>query len=75
MWSNKSLYFLVHAEKVGLDTRGRVCENNLFDKTETKPNLLPQYLQFKQFVLDSYEGLAFNRSRFLTKIKDNGTLR
>lgn len=50
--------FFAHAEKVGIDTRRRVCPNDL-------PGILSKYAKFKEVVLASYSGLQFARSRFL----------
>jgi type I restriction-modification system DNA methylase subunit len=50
--------FFAHAEKVGIDTRRKVCPNDL-------PGILSKYAKFKEKVLLSYSGLQFFRSRFL----------
>jgi type I restriction-modification system DNA methylase subunit len=49
--------FFAHAEKVGIDTRRKVCPNDL-------PSILSKYTEFKEKVLSSYSGLLFDRSHF-----------
>jgi hypothetical protein len=53
--------FFAHIEKVGVDTRGRVCPNHLFN---TGNDVLSKYMGFKKKVLASYVGLTFNREKF-----------
>lgn len=53
--------FFAHAEKVGIDTRKRVCANHLFGIGN---DVLTKYLEFKQKVLDSYVGNHFNKEKF-----------
>ena len=53
--------FYAHAEKVGLDTKKRVCENQLFNAGQ---NILSKYREFKEKVLSCYSGLTFNREKF-----------
>ncbi len=60
--------FFAHVDKVGLNTKGKVCENHLF--SGNKKNILKNYMEFKKNVLDSYDGLAFNRKRFVGKKKN-----
>lgn len=54
--------FYAHAEKVGVDTRRRVCANDLFNGTGQ--DILSKFMQFKEKVLASYDGLHFNRDNF-----------
>jgi len=54
--------FYAHAEKVGLDTRRRVCENHLFNGTGQ--DILTKYMEFKRLVLSSYVGMHFSRDKF-----------
>lgn len=54
--------FYAHAEKVGVDTRRRVCENHLFNGTGQ--DILSKFVEFKKLVLSSYAGLHFNRQKF-----------
>jgi type I restriction-modification system DNA methylase subunit len=56
--------FFAHVEKVGVDTRSRVCANHLFDKGD---NILLRYFDFKTKVLGSYNGQKFNRQKFEEK--------
>jgi len=53
----KEPIFFAHVERVGLDTRGKVCANH-FDP------ILRRYHDFKQKVLSSYSGSEFRKDRF-----------
>lgn len=53
--------FFAHAEKVGIDTRKRVCSNHLFDSGN---DILSRYFDFKKAVLASYSGVAFSKEKF-----------
>ncbi len=53
--------FFAHAEKVGIDTRKKVCPNYLFNSGN---DVLSKYNEFKDKVLASYEGTRFNKIRF-----------
>jgi type I restriction enzyme M protein len=57
----KEPIFYAHAEKVGLDTRKKICANHLFNNGN---DILSKYDEFKERVLASYSGVAFNRSKF-----------
>ncbi len=63
--------FYGHASKVGLDTRKKICENQLDSGEES---ILSKYSEFKQKILDSYDGFQFNKSKFLSKKFENGQL-
>jgi len=52
--------FYAHVEKVGLDTKKKVCPNHL------EP-ILKKYFEFKEKVLTSYDGLQFNKEKFLNQ--------
>ena len=55
--------FFAHAEKVGLNTKRKVCSNHL-----NNPNgqgILQKYMEFKAAVLASYSGPTFSRQRFV----------
>lgn len=54
--------FYAHAEKVGVDTRRRICANDLFNGSGQ--NILSKFLEFKEAVLSSYDGIHFNRDKF-----------
>jgi hypothetical protein len=54
--------FYAHAEKVGIDTRRRVCANFLDNSTED--SILAKYFDFKKKVLNSYDGQRFNKTKF-----------
>lgn len=53
--------FFAHAEKVGIDTKGKVCANHLFDNGN---DILSKYFDFKKKILESYSGLQFSKERF-----------
>lgn len=52
--------FFAHVDKVGIDTTGKVCANDL-------DAVLERYLDFKDKVLNSYVGLEFKKANFLTQ--------
>jgi type I restriction-modification system DNA methylase subunit len=54
--------FYAHAERVGINTRRRVCPNDLFGPTGQ--DILSKFTEFKKRVLASYDGLRFNVSKF-----------
>ncbi len=49
--------FFAHAEKVGIDTKKKVCPNHL-------TGILSKYMEFKGKILSAYDGVHFNASRF-----------
>lgn len=53
--------FFAHASKVGIDTKKRVCQNDLFNSGN---DILSQYQEFKKKVLASYVGVHFSKERF-----------
>jgi len=53
----KEPIFFAHVDKVGVDTKGKECENHL-DK------ILEEYFAFKNAVINSYKGLEFRRDIF-----------
>jgi len=59
----KEPIFFGHAEKVGLNTRKKVCANHLFNSNGN--DLLYKYFDFKTKVQASYDGLIFNQEKFL----------
>lgn len=63
--------FFAHAEKVGIDTRKRVCANHLFNDGE---DILSKYFDFKRKVLASYVGSIFNRQKFAELGFEKGTI-
>lgn len=63
--------FFVHAEKVGVDTKGHVCPNHLFDNGN---DVLSKYFEFKTKVLASYSGLSFNKEKFQKQQFENGKI-
>jgi type I restriction-modification system DNA methylase subunit len=54
--------FYAHAEKVGVDTRRRVCENHLFNGNGR--DILSKFMEWKKLILSSYFGLNFSREKF-----------
>jgi type I restriction-modification system DNA methylase subunit len=59
--------FYAHAEKVGMDTKKKVCPNHL------EPTL-ERYFEFKNKVIASYDGLHFNRQKFLNQGFEKGKI-
>jgi type I restriction enzyme M protein len=68
----KEPVFFAHAEKVGLDTKKKVCSNHLFNSGN---DVLSRYKEFKKAVLGSYEGVNFNKKKFLEKGITQGVIR
>lgn len=58
--SQREPIFFAHVEKVGVDTTGKVCANDL-------DAVLEKYLDFKAKVLKSYIGLEFKKEKFLAQ--------
>jgi type I restriction-modification system DNA methylase subunit len=63
----KEPIFFGHIERVGLDTKGKVCSNDL----ET---ILEKYIYFKNKVMTSYSGNEFSKERFLAQGFEGGNL-
>lgn len=63
--------FFGHVEKVGIDTRKRVCPNHLFNNGN---DILSKYMEFKKKVMDSYVGLIFSPERFASQGFSSGTI-
>jgi len=59
--------FYAHVEKVGMDTKKKVCANHL-------ESVLEKYLEFKKKVTASYDGLYFNKQKFLSHGFEKGTI-
>ena len=59
--------FYAHAERVGMDTKKKVCPNDL------EPTL-EKYFEFKNEVIASYDGLHFNRQKFLNQGFEKGKI-
>lgn len=51
--------FFAHVEKVGIDTKKKVCPNHLFN---SENDVLTKYRKFKNKVLAGYDGVHFNRT-------------
>ncbi len=62
--TQKEPVFFAHAEKVGLDTKKKVCPNDLFNSGN---DILSKYLEFKGKVLKSYVGFQFREDKFLVQ--------
>ena len=58
--------FFAHVEKVGLNTRKKVCDNHLFG---TGKDILSKFLKFKKAIVSSYEGRSFNKDKFESYFK------
>lgn len=63
----KEPIFFGHVERVGLDTKGKFCANDLGP-------LLEKYFDFKRKVLASYVGAEFRREQFLAQSFEGGSL-
>lgn len=63
--------FYAHAEKVGIDTKKKVCHNHLFNDGN---DILSKFMEFKDNVLASYDGYHFDRTRFLNQGFTGGKL-
>ncbi|MDA8338188.1 MAG: N-6 DNA methylase [Nitrospiraceae bacterium] len=61
----KEPIFFGHCEKVGLDTKGKVCTNELL-------TVLQSYSKFKEAIKNSYSGKVFNKEAF-SKLVTEGT--
>jgi len=59
--------FFAHTERVGMDTKKKVCPNHL------EP-ILGKFFEFKNKVIASYDGLHFNRQKFLNQGFEKGTI-
>ena len=60
--------FYAHAEKVGMDTKKKVCPNHL------EP-ILKKYFEFKKNIIQSYDGSHFNRQKFLNLGFEKGVIK
>lgn len=58
--SQREPVFFAHVEKVGVDTTGKVCANDL-------DAILEKYFDFKARVFKSYVGLEFKKEKFLAQ--------
>lgn len=53
----KEPIFFAHAEKVGMDTKGNLCNNDL-------DGILKSYREFSEVIFKSYTGKTFNKDKF-----------
>ena len=63
--------FFAHVEKVGIDTKKKVCPNHLFNSGN---DVLTKYREFKSKVLAAYDGVHFNKTRFLESVSPKGEI-
>lgn len=63
--------FFAHAEKVGINTKKKVCPNHLFNSGN---DILTKYREFKEKVLAAYEGVHFSKQKFLEQGFINGAI-
>lgn len=56
--------FYAYVDKVGLDTKGKSCENHF-------SLILEEYNEFKNNIFDSYEGNRFNKNIFELKMRES----
>jgi type I restriction-modification system DNA methylase subunit len=59
--------FFAHAERVGINTKRRICPNDLMGPTGY--DILSKYFAFNKVVLSSYDGLHFNPKKFSSYIQ------
>lgn len=69
--TQKEPIFFAHVEKVGIDTKGKVCENHLFDDGN---DVLTKFFEFKKKIFDSYRENVFNIESFVKKDFQVGTI-
>lgn len=55
--------FYAYVDKVGMDTKGKICDNHL-------DSILDKYNKFKENILNSYEGKIFNKETFENKFQN-----
>lgn len=55
--------FYAYIDKVGLDTKGKACENHFSE-------ILDKYEEFKNIIFDSYEENRFNKNNFESKMEE-----
>lgn len=61
--------FFAYVDRVGIDTRKRVCANHLFNSGN---DVLSKYFDFKKKVIDSYNGVVFSPSKFTAQSFNDG---
>jgi type I restriction-modification system DNA methylase subunit len=64
--------FFSYVDKVGIDTRKRICVNHLFNGDGM--DILSKYLEFKQRVMAAYEGSTFQRTKFAELREEDRTI-
>jgi type I restriction-modification system DNA methylase subunit len=67
----KEPIFYAHAERVGIDTKKKVCPNHLFNSGN---DILSKYIEFKKKVLASYAGAHFDKTKFLSQGFEKGRI-
>lgn len=63
--------FFAYVDKVGIDTRKRVCANHLFNEGN---DILSKYFDFKEKILASYSGFVFSPAKFASQQFKGGVL-
>lgn len=63
--------FYAHAEKVGINTKKKICENHLFNNGN---DILFKYLEFKKKVITSYDDVHFNKQKFFSQKFEKGII-
>jgi len=58
--------FFAYVDKVGLNTKRKVCDNHLFD--QKKNDVITNYFKFKNTVLECYQGSHFKIEVFKEKM-------
>lgn len=64
--------FFSYVDKVGIDTRKRICANHLFNSDGK--DMLSKYFGFKRRVLAAYDGVTFKRSKFAELPQEDRTM-
>ncbi len=65
----KEPIFFSYVDKVGLNTKRKVCENHLFNGTNVN-TVIENYNEFRKLVLSCYSGKTFDERTFISKIKN-----
>jgi type I restriction-modification system DNA methylase subunit len=63
--------FFAHAQKVGINTRRKICANHLFNSGN---DILSHYREFEEMIRKSYEGQRFVKSRFIEQNFEKGMI-
>lgn len=63
MLKQREPIFYAYVDKVGMDTKGKICENHL-------DLILDKYYSFKENILNSYTGKVFDKDKFENKFQN-----